>query len=56
MNRNKPKSEAELLDQATLQLIRAVKAKARASGRQLNHSRLVKQGYSGRFIAKIETP
>lgn len=52
--KNKAKSEAKLLDQATGQLIRAVKAKARRSGRKLNRPRLLKQGYGERFIAKVE--
>jgi len=52
--RIRKKNEAELLDQATLQLMRAVKAKAKESGQPLRSSELLKQGYSERFIAKVE--
>jgi hypothetical protein len=51
---NKKKSEAELLDQATSQLLRAVKAKAVKSGKPLRKSQLLEQGYSERFVAKVE--
>ncbi len=50
----KNKSEADLLDQATQQLMKAVKAKADKSGRPLRKAELLKQGYSERFAAKVE--
>jgi hypothetical protein len=50
----KGKSEAELLDQATAQLLKAIKAKAAKTGRPLRKADLLKQGYSERFIAKFE--
>jgi hypothetical protein len=50
----KTKSEAELLDQATSQLLKAVKAKAAKSGKPLRKSELLRQGYSERFVAKVE--
>jgi hypothetical protein len=50
----KNKSEGEILDQATSQLLKAVKAKAAKSGKLLRKSDLLKQGYSERFIAKVE--
>ena len=50
----KNKSEADLLDQATAQLLKAVKAKAIKSGKPLRKSELLKQGYSERFVAKVE--
>jgi hypothetical protein len=50
----KAKSEGELLDQATMQLLKAVKAKAAKSGKPLRRSELLKRGYSERFIAKVE--
>jgi len=50
----KTKSEADLLDQATSQLLKAVKAKAAMSGKPLRKAELLKQGYSERFIAKVE--
>ena len=52
--KKKTKSEADLLDQATAQLLRATKDKAQKGGRKLERDRLLKQGYSERFIAKIE--
>lgn len=48
------KSEAELLDEATMRLLQAVKAKAAKNGKPLRRSELLKQGYSERFIAKVE--
>ena len=53
-SKSKTKSEADLLDQATAQLLRATKDKARKTGRKLDREKLLKQGYSERFIAKIE--
>ena len=47
-------SEAELLDDATLRLMRAVKEKAAKSGKPLKKSELLKQGYSERYISKLE--
>jgi hypothetical protein len=48
------RSEAELLDEATTNLLKAVKAKAAKSGKPLRRSELLKQGYSERFVAKVE--
>ena len=53
-SKSKTKSEADLLDQATAQLLRATKEKAQKSGRKLDREKLLKQGFSERFIAKIE--
>jgi len=50
----KTKSEADLLDQATAQLLKAVKAKAAKSGKPVSKAELLRQGYSERFIAKVE--
>jgi hypothetical protein len=50
----KKKTEADLLDEATSRLLRAVKAKAAAKGKPLRKAELLKQGYSERFIAKVE--
>ncbi len=49
----KNKSEAALLDQATDQLFRAIKAKAAKNGKRLHKAELLKQGYSERFVAKV---
>ena len=50
----KTKSETELLDQATAQLLRAVKARARKTGKNLGSDQLRRQGYSEHFIARVE--
>jgi hypothetical protein len=54
IKQTKNKSEADLLDQATSQLMKAVKAKAAKSGKPLRKAELLKQGYSERFVAKME--
>jgi hypothetical protein len=48
------KRDSDLLDQATAQLLKAVKEKAAKSGKPLRKSELLQQGYSERFIAKVE--
>ena len=50
----KRKDDASLLDQATSQLLHAVKEKAKKSGKPLRRSELLKQGYSERFLDKVE--
>lgn len=50
----KGKSEAELLDQATGQLLRAVKQKMRKKQGQVDYAKLRKEGYSERFLARLE--
>ena len=54
IHKTKTKSEAELLDQATSQLMKAVKVKAAKSGKPIRKAELLKQGYSERFVAKVE--
>jgi hypothetical protein len=48
------KSDAELLDQATGQLLRAIEDKAVKQQGRLDTDKLRKDGYSERFIAKVE--
>jgi hypothetical protein len=50
----KPKSDAELLDQATGSLLRAVKQKMLKKQGRVDYSTLRKEGYSDRFLAKLE--
>ena len=50
----KEKSEAELLDQATGQLLKAIKQKMLKKQGRVDYSKLRKDGYSERFLAKIE--
>ncbi len=48
------KSENQLLDQGISQLIQAVKQHASANGTPLKREQLIKEGYSERFMAKVE--
>ena len=50
----KQKSEAELLDHATNNLLRAVKQRILKREGQVDYDQLRKEGYSERFIAKVE--
>ena len=50
----KEKSEADLLDQATEQLLRAVKQKMLKKHGRLDLAKLRKEGYSDRFLARLE--
>lgn len=48
------KSEDQLLDKGIQQLLKAVKDHAKDKGKPIKREKLLKQGYSERFIAKIE--
>jgi hypothetical protein len=48
------KSEGQLLDQATGNLLRAVKEKMLKKQGRVDYSKLRKDGYSDRFLAKLE--
>jgi hypothetical protein len=48
------KSEAELLDQGTNNLLRAVKQKIVKKEGRVDYDKLRKEGYSDRFLAKVE--
>jgi len=48
------KSEAELLDQGTGNLLRAVKQKLVKKQGRVDYSKLRRDGYSDRFLAKLE--
>jgi hypothetical protein len=48
------KSEAGLLDQATGNLLRAVKQKMVKKQGRVDYGKLRKDGYSERFLAKLE--
>jgi galactose-1-phosphate uridylyltransferase len=47
------KSESELLDQATGQLLRAVKQQMRKKQGRVDCAKLRKDGYSERFLARL---
>jgi len=49
----KAKSEAKLLDQATDQLLKAVKQKMLKQHGRINDGRLRKDGYSERFLERL---
>jgi hypothetical protein len=48
------KSEAELLDQATGSLLKAVKQKMLKKQGRVDYAKLRKDGYSDRFLARLE--
>jgi hypothetical protein len=48
------KSESQLLDQATGNLLRAVKDKMLKKQSRVDYTKLRKDGYSDRFLAKLE--
>ncbi|MDQ6630841.1 MAG: hypothetical protein M3Y82_03680 [Verrucomicrobiota bacterium] len=48
------KSEAALLNQATNNLLRAVKQKMVKKQSRVDYAKLRKEGYSDRFLAKLE--
>ena len=50
----KEKSEADLMDQATERLLRAVKQKLRKKQGRVDYAKLRKKGYSERFLARLE--
>ena len=50
----KEKSEADVLDQATGQLFKAVKQKTVKKQGRADYSKLRKDGYSERFLARLE--
>jgi len=52
--KRRAKSEAELLDYATNNLLRAVKQKIIKKEGRVDYDKLRKEGYSERFLAKVE--
>jgi len=50
----KTKSEGELLDQATDQMLKAIKQKMLKKQGLVDYSKLRKDGYSERFLARLE--
>jgi hypothetical protein len=48
------KFEAELLDHGTINLLRAVKQKIVKKEGRVDYDKLRKEGYSDRFLAKVE--
>lgn len=54
MAKRQTKTEAELLDHATNNLLRAVKQKILKKAGRVDYDKLRKDGYSDRFLAKVE--
>jgi len=52
--KRKERSEDAILDQATRQLLRAIKDDANKKGKPLTREELRHEGYSERFIDKVE--
>ncbi len=48
------KSDEQLLDQGIAQLLGSIKQHAAAKNKPLKRDQLLKEGYSERFIAKLE--
>ncbi len=52
--KRRAKSEAELLDQATNNLARALKRDMQKKNSRIDYDKLRKEGYSERLLAKLE--
>lgn len=52
--KQRQRSEDEILDQGIKQLLRATKEQAKKRGKSLTRDQLRKEGYSERFIHKVE--
>lgn len=52
--RSKTKSDDQLLDQATNSLLSAIKQHAKEKGKSVAPDKLRRDGYSDRFISKVE--
>jgi hypothetical protein len=52
--RPRQRSEEEVLDQATQQLLKATKVQAKKSGKPMDRESLRQDGYSDRFIEKVQ--
>jgi hypothetical protein len=50
---NREKKDAKLLDQATGQLLKAVKKQMLKKQGHVDHAKLRKSGYSERFLSKL---
>ena len=51
--KSRQRSEEDILDQATQQLLKAAKVEAKKRGKPLNEESLRRDGYSDRFIEKV---
>ena len=53
-SKSQPRSEEEILDQAVQQLLRETKDHAKKKGQPVDPAQLRKEGFSDRFIARVE--
>jgi hypothetical protein len=51
--KTRQRSEDEILDQATQQLLKATKQEAKKRGRSISDESLRREGYSERFIDRV---
>lgn len=51
--KSRQRSEEEILDQATQQLLKAAKEQAKKNGKPMDRESLRQDGYSDRFIEKV---
>jgi hypothetical protein len=51
--KSRQRSEEEILDQATQQLLKATKEQAKKNGKPMDRESLRQDGYSDRFIEKV---
>jgi hypothetical protein len=51
--KSRQRSEEEILDQATQQLLKATKVQAKKSGKPMDRESLRQDGYGDRFIEKV---
>ncbi len=54
VRRKKQKSEDQILDEATARLLRGIKKHEEMTGKVVTSEQMRKQGYSERFISKME--
>ena len=52
--KRQPKTEAELLDHATNNLLRVLKRNMQKKAGRVNYDKLRRQGYSDRLLTKLE--
>ena len=54
VRKTKQKSEDQILDEATMRLLRGIKQQEKVQGKVVTSDKMRKEGYSERFIAKME--
>lgn len=54
-SKTKSKTEDQILDEATMRLLRGIKEHEKRRGKVVTSEQMRKRGYSERFIAKVES-